>query len=177
MSKVENGAKAAAPRSKYAAKRQARLEQAITNEKTNVQEEETEEVTDNSSKKVVPIDAAKFPEHIRNIGICLRYNADLRRFVAKAIINYLTQKGEINGNSKFVKFGYNKLSVIVNGLAREYYYSNKWFINCLVAGFKSFADYISKQINIFVANELPDYNAAEEDAEANKIKEATDKEN
>ena len=71
----------------------------------------------------------------------------------------------------------NKLSVIVNGLAREYYYSNKWFINCLVAGFKSFADYISKQINIFVANELPDYNASEEDAEANKIKEATDKEN
>ena len=103
MSKVENGAKAAAPRSKYAAKRQARLEQAIAEEKANVQEE-TEEVTDNSSKKVVPIDAAKFPEHIRNIGICLRYNADLRRFVAKAIINYLTQKGEINGNSKFVKF-------------------------------------------------------------------------
>ena len=176
MSKTENGAKAAAPRSKYAAKRQARLEQAIADEKANVQEE-TEEVTNNSSKKVVPIDAAKFPEHIRNIGICLRYNADLRRFVAKAIINYLTQKGEIEGNSKFVKFGYNKLSVIVNGLAREYYYSNKWFINCLVAGFKSFADYISKQINIFVANELPDYNASEEDAEANKIKEATDKEN
>ena len=119
MSKVENGAKAAAPRSKYAAKRQARLEQAIADEKANVQEE-TEEITDNSSKKVVPIDAAKFPEHIRNIGICLRYNADLRRFVAKAIINYLTQKGEIQGNSKFVKFGYNKLSVIVNGLAREY---------------------------------------------------------
>ena len=112
MSKVENGAKAAAPRSKYAAKRQARLEQAIANEKVNVQEE-TEEVIDNSSKKVVPIDAAKFPEHIRNIGICLRYNADLRRFVAKAIINYLTQKGEINGNSKFVKFGYNKDKTII----------------------------------------------------------------
>ena len=39
MSKTENGAKAAAPRSKYAAKRQARLEQAIADEKSNVQEE------------------------------------------------------------------------------------------------------------------------------------------
>ena len=166
MSKVENGAKAAtAPKSKYAAKRQARLEQARQEEKQVLVEEPNEAVEEFK---------ARFPEHIRNIGICLRYNADLRRFVAKTIINYLRQKGEIDGDSIYVKFAYNKLSVIVNGLAREYYYSNKWFINCYIAGFKSLTDYVSKQINTFISVEMPDYNTNDETQEINKIKEDTD---
>ena len=174
MSKVENGAKAAtAPKSKYAAKRQARLEQTRQEEKQVLVEEPNEAVEEFKGKKV-PADAARFPEHIRNIGICLRYNADLRRFVAKTIINYLRQKGEIDGDSIYVKFAYNKLSVIVNGLAREYYYSNKWFINCYIAGFKSLTDYVSKQINTFISVEMPDYNTNDETQEINKIKEDTD---
>ena len=67
-----------------------------------------------------------------------------------------------------------KLSVIVNGLAREYYYSNKWFINCYIAGFKSLTDYVSKQINTFISVEMPDYNTNDETQEINKIKEDTD---
>lgn len=86
------------------------------------------------------------PEHIARVSVLLINNAELRRFTAIAIRNYLLQKGIVDPGNIYIKFGASKFSVINNGLVLQYRYKEQFFLNALVAAFPSFAASANKAI-------------------------------
>lgn len=162
--KVETGA---APVSKYAAKKRANaIAESVNN--SDVQQNENVE-TDSASSPVedkivdnrrsrkingVPASASNYPEHIVNLALIIKNNAEIRRFTALGILNYLMQKGEINGKSRYVNFKYNKFAVSCDSLIREYLYTEPFFINALIAAFSSFSASAQRTINIFCEKEI-----------------------
>lgn len=170
MTKVkETGA---APVSKYAAKKAARIKanaeanveetqenvSTVKEDKGNVFEETVSNVpntTKNKKKKdSIPPVASNFPEHIVQIALLLKNNAEIRRFTALGVLNYLLQKGEIAGEKRYVSFKWNKFAVKCDGLMREYFYSEPFFLNALVAAFSSFSASAQRTINNFCRKEM-----------------------
>ena len=170
MTKVKETA--AAPVSKYAAKKAARIKSnaeanveetqenvsTVKEDKGNVFEETVSNVsntTKNKKKKdSIPPVASNFPEHIVQIALLLKNNAEIRRFTALGVLNYLLQKGEIAGEKRYVSFKWNKFAVKCDGLMREYFYSEPFFLNALVAAFSSFSASAQRTINNFCRKEM-----------------------
>lgn len=162
----------AAPVSKYAAKRNARVEANISKEvkvleNSKVVEDGVAEavVEDkvNSTKlsytrkpkiKGIAPAAHNYPEHIVAVALIIKNNAEIRRFTALGILNYLLQTGEIKGESRYVNFKWNKFAVKCNGLMREYAYTEPFFINALVAAFTSFSASAQRTIDAFCKAEM-----------------------
>lgn len=96
----------------------------------------------------------RFGEFNVKIATLMKYNAEIRRFTALGILNWLTQKGVINGKSKYVTFKWNKFVVRVDGLNKEFFYKEDFFINALVASFASLANYATFVINDFIKYEI-----------------------
>lgn len=167
--KVETGA---APVSKYAAKRNARAKAAIeeaaqtanAEQTTNNEVENTNQEVDKEeaiavlgkkhSDDGIPASALNFPEHIVQIALLIKNNAEIRRFTALGILNYLMQKGEIRGDKRYVSFKWNKFAVKANGLMREYSYNEPFFLNALVAAFSSFSASAQRTIDNFCRKEM-----------------------
>lgn len=105
-------------------------------------------------KKPITPESFNNPEHVTALVLLLKNNAEIRRFTSIGILNYLTQIGEISGVKKYVTFKWNKFSVCCDGLAREYKYSESWFIRALVASYTSFAAASEQVINQFCELEL-----------------------
>lgn len=158
----------AAPVSKYAAKKAARAkaanEETQTIESATAVEETAAETTDAQTQKpvkdkkpkvkgIAPA-AANYPEHIVAIALIIKNNAEIRRFTALGILNYLLQKGEIKGDNRYVSFKWNKFAVKCNGLMREYSYTEPFFINALVASFNSFSASAQRTIDAFCHKEM-----------------------
>lgn len=169
MTKVKE--KGAAPISKYAAKKAARAKaaaeesvQTVTTEQTSVENAETtiaEEISPLTSKlpkdkkkNSLPPVATNFPEHIVQIALLIKNNAEIRRFTALGVLNYLLQKGEIRGDKRYVSFKWNKFAVKANGLMREYSYNEPFFLNALVAAFSSFSASAQRTIDTFCKKEM-----------------------
>lgn len=165
----------AAPVSKYAAKKAARVA------KANVEVDETAQVnttaaevpadktgqnppaispfTTTSGKKKekkskLPPAAGMYPEHIVAVALIIKNNAEIRRFTALGILNYLLQKGEIKGDKRYVSFKWNKFAVKANGLMREFTYNEPFFLNALVAAFASFSASAQRTIDAFCKKEM-----------------------
>lgn len=102
----------------------------------------------------IPASASSFPPHIVNVALLVKNNSEIRRFTAIGILNYLLQKGEIEGEHRYVTFKWNKFAVKCNGLMREYSYTEQFFINALVAAFTSFSASAQRTIDIFCNKEL-----------------------
>lgn len=174
MTKVkETGA---APVSKYAAKKAARIKatneetvQSTTSVEETAQEKEdsaqlnpitTNEVdtsqqkTKKDKKKELPSVTGRYPDHIVQIALLIKNNAEIRRFTALGILNYLLQKGEIKGTARYVSFKWNKFAVKCNGLMREYSYNEPFFLNALVASFASFSASAQRTIDNFCKKEM-----------------------
>lgn len=168
MTKVkETGA---APVSKYAAKKAARVKAALegNNEETTVNSDvaesantKIEESAENNNtvntkkkKNALPPIVNKFPDHIVQIALLIKNNAEIRRFTALGILNYLLQKKEISGDSRYVSFKWNKFAVKCNGLMREYSYTEPFFLNALVAAFASFSASAQRTIDNFCKKEM-----------------------
>lgn len=166
--KVETGA---APVSKYAAKKRANAiansagennTAAVDNNNLgtivtdNSPVENTQQSVRRPRTKIngVPASASNYPEHIVNLSLIIKNNAEIRRFAALGILNYLLQKGEIKGKSRYVNFKYNKFAVSCDGLVREYLYTEPFFINALIAAFSSFSASAQRTINIFCEKEI-----------------------
>lgn len=96
----------------------------------------------------------RVPEHIRNLVYILRNNTEIRRYTALGIINYLMQKGEIAGEKRYVYFVWNKFRVQIDGIRREYLYTEPFFLNCFVAAFSSFSASAQRTINAFCKAEM-----------------------
>lgn len=182
MTKIEKTG--AAPVSKYAAKKAARTKanaEETANAKLNNEVEETTdaqqagEVTNapkpdvldltptptksqqkakKDKKKELPPITGHYPDHIVQIALLIKNNAEIRRFTALGILNYLLQKGEIKGNARYVSFKWNKFAVKCNGLMREYSYNEPFFLNALVASFASFSASAQRTIDHFCKQEM-----------------------
>lgn len=156
----------AAPVSKYAAKQMANAKAMYDeNHKANAETEDAVEVTtkkkfkfdlkkDKDKVKGIAPAAANYPEHIVAIALLIKNNAEIRRFTALGILNYLLQKGEIKGDSRYVSFKWNKFAVKCDGLMREYFYTEPFFINALVASFSSFSASAQRTIDAFCHKEM-----------------------
>ena len=174
----------AAPVSKYAAKKAARAKAiaeeqtqvAVTEETANAIAEETANAEENGQhdtaaasilnpnksqqkdkkdkKKELPPVTGRYPDHVVQIALLIKNNAEIRRFTALGILNYLLQKGEIRGNARYVSFKWNKFAVKCNGLMREYSYNEPFFLNALVASFASFSASAQRTIDHFCKQEM-----------------------
>lgn len=158
MTKIE--ITGAAPVSKYAAKKANRnrfnAAAAVDVEKeanANTAEAPTAEGKPEKKNGIPPV-ANRYPEHVVQIALLIKNNAEIRRFTALGILNYLLQKGEINGNSRYVSFKWNKFAVKANGLMREYSYNEPFFLNALVAAFSSFSASAQRTIDHFCKQEM-----------------------
>lgn len=166
----------AAPVSKYAAKKAARAkanaEEVINAEMGN----EVQQAVENGDavpattipaadvqpqqkgkkdkKKELPPITGRYPDHVVQIALLIKNNAEIRRFTALGILNYLLQKGEIKGNARYVSFKWNKFAVKCNGLMREYSYNEPFFLNALVASFASFSASAQRTIDHFCKQEM-----------------------
>ena len=170
----------AAPVSKYAAKKAARAkanaEEIINADMNNevqqaVKNGEAITVTDTTpspapsptqpqqkdkkdKKKELPLITGRYPDHVVQIALLIKNNAEIRRFTALGILNYLLQKGEIKGTARYVSFKWNKFAVKCNGLMREYSYNEPFFLNALVASFASFSASAQRTIDHFCKQEM-----------------------
>lgn len=146
--------------SKYAAKRFAKVEKettSVSEEQANVSETDktaASSFTKPKKKFGLPPFTEKFPEHVVRIALLIKNNAEIRRFTALGILNYLLQKGEIQGENRYVSFKWNKFAVKSNGLMREYSYNEPFFLNCLVASFTSFSASAQRTIDHFCKTEM-----------------------
>lgn len=104
----------------------------------------------------VPERYAKLPKHILEIVFIIKFNAEIRRFTAKGIINTLFTRDEIKTKRPYVKFLWNKFVINTNGLNHEYNYNETFFINSLIASFQCFAETAQETINKFCSEELND---------------------
>lgn len=182
MTKIEKTG--AAPVSKYAAKKAARAKanaEEAANATLNNEVEETTtaqqagEVANGSKpdvptptptpikpqqkakkdkKKELPPVTGRYPDHVIQIALIIKNNAEIRRFTALGILNYLLQKGEIKGTARYVSFKWNKFAVKCNGLMREYSYNEPFFLNALVASFASFSASAQRTIDHFCKQEM-----------------------
>ena len=105
--------------------------------------------------------------HITELALIVKNNAQIRRYTAIAIINYLCQKGEISkisaeeqakGKGNYVNFLWDKFTVKSNGLSRDYRYTEKFFITALIGSFTSFAANSKEVIINFLKEENADFN-------------------
>lgn len=100
---------------------------------------------DNKEKGIIPF--KNVPEHIARVSVLLINNAELRRFTAIAIRNYLLQKNIVEPGNIYIKFGAAKFTVHNNGLVSQYRYTEKFFLNALAAAFPSFAASANRAID------------------------------
>lgn len=182
MTKIEKTG--AAPVSKYAAKKAARAKanaEEAANATLNNEVEETastqqagevantpehaapaptptpskpQQKAKKDKKKELPPVTGRYPDHVVQIALIIKNNAEIRRFTALGILNYLLQKGEIKGNARYVSFKWNKFAVKCNGLMREYSYNEPFFLNALVASFASFSASAQRTIDHFCKQEM-----------------------
>lgn len=102
----------------------------------------------------LPAVVDNFPKHVVGIALLIKNNAEIRRFTALGILNYLLQKGEITGDHRYVSFKWNKFAVKANNLMREYSYNEPFFLNALVAAFSSFSASAQRIIDEFCRQEM-----------------------
>jgi len=106
-----------------------------------------------SKKEELPA-SGLYPEHMVEIALIIKNNAEIRRFTALGILNYLLQKGEIKGDKRYVSFKWNKFTVKFDSMVRDYSYAEAFFLNCLVASFGSFGASAQRTIDNFTFKEL-----------------------
>lgn len=104
--------------------------------------------------KDLPDSAKNYPEHQVQIALLIKNNAEIRRFTAIGILNYLYQKGQLRTTKGYVDFKWNKFTIKADKLLKEYSYSDVFFLNCLAAAFGSFAASAVNTIDNFTSIEL-----------------------
>lgn len=135
----------------------------VATEQENIVATEQENTPTNSKGRTIK----NIPNHVTELALIVKNNAQIRRYTAIAIINYLCQKGEISkisaeeqakGKGNYVNFLWDKFTVKSNGLSRDYRYTEKFFITALIGSFTSFAANSKEVIINFLKEENADFN-------------------
>lgn len=100
----------------------------------------------------------EIPEHLRNLVLLMKNNAEIRRFTALGVIDALKESGELKGEKHYVDFKFNHFVVSDDGLRRDYRYSEIFFLNSLVESFSRFAASAQNVINEFIKIESVEIN-------------------
>jgi hypothetical protein len=138
-------------------------ENTVATEQENTVATEQENTPTNSKGRTIK----NIPNHITELALIVKNNAQIRRYTAIAIINYLCQKREISkisaeeqakGKGNYVNFLWDKFTVKSNGLSRDYRYTEKFFITALIGSFTSFAANSKEVIINFLKEENADFN-------------------
>lgn len=103
-----------------------------------------------AKKNVIPVIKGVSETATKMISL-VKFNADIKRRTYLGIIKYLKDAGIAKDtDSIFIEFGWNnKFKIVINGLGREYFYSETFFLNALVDSFKWFAEDAGKIINAY----------------------------
>lgn len=103
-----------------------------------------------AKKNVIPVIKGVSETATKMISL-VKFNADIKRRTYLGIIKYLKNAGITKDtDSIFIEFGWNnKFKIVINGLGREYFYSETFFLNALVDSFKWFAEDAGKIINAY----------------------------
>ncbi len=145
---------------------QEKVEDRDTAEQEKVEDRDTaeqENTPTNSKGRTIK----NIPNHITELALIVKNNAQIRRYTAIAIINYLCQKEEISkisaeeqakGKGNYVNFLWDKFTVKSNGLSRDYRYTEKFFITALIGSFTSFAANSKEVIINFLKEENTNFN-------------------
>ena len=133
-------------------------QEVVTVEETETEQEVEEQVEENATNNRIPrTNLPKFTERIPDetlaVALLVKNNAEVKRFTALNILNWLMQKGEISGNHRYVVFKFDKFAVRCNGLTREYTYREPFFINALIAAFTCLAHSAEQVIGRFLQSE------------------------
>lgn len=102
----------------------------------------------------LPISSVDYPQHIVHMVLILNNNAEIRRFTVLGIIYHLTHKGDIDTPCKYVRFKWNKFVVKANGVQHAYAYTEPWFIDAIIAAFKSFEYSAKLSVKMFLRKEV-----------------------
>lgn len=100
----------------------------------------------------------EIPEHLRNLVLLMKNNAEIRRFTALGVIDALKESGELKGEKHYVDFKFNHFVVSDDGLRRDYRYTEIFFLNALVNSFSRFAASAQVVISNFVEVEKIELN-------------------
>lgn len=103
-----------------------------------------------AKKNVIPVIKGVSETATKMISL-VKFNADIKRRTYLGIIKYFKDAGIAKDtDSIFIEFGWNnKFKIVINGLGREYFYSENFFLNALVDSFKWFAEDAGKIINAY----------------------------
>lgn len=101
-----------------------------------------------AKKNVIPVIKGISEKATKMISL-VKFNADIKRRTYLGIIKYLKDSGIAKDtDSIFIEFGWNnKFKIVINGLGREYFYSENFFLTALVNSFELFAKDAGKIIN------------------------------
>lgn len=100
----------------------------------------------------------EIPEHLKNLVLLMKNNAEIRRFTALGVIDALKEAGELKGEKHYVDFKFNHFVVSDDGLRRDYRYTEIFFLNALVNSFSRFAASAQVVISNFVEVEKIELN-------------------
>ena len=90
----------------------------------------------------IPYLISRYGESTIKLALMIKNNAEFRRMISIAIKHNLKANGEITDNDKvYVTYFWNKFSVKVNGLSREYFYTTPLFLNNFCAAIVMISNY------------------------------------
>ena len=174
MKKKETATKATTTKKAY-----AKTETPVEKQQQTVEQVETEEVEEQVETKGgiprhnLPAFTNRIPDHTLAVALLVKNNAEIKRFTALNILNYLLQKGIIKGEHRYVVFKFDKFAVKCNGLTREFAYTEPFFINALVSAFTCLAHSAQKVIDTFVNAEITNVEQINSDEQSAMIAETS----
>lgn len=115
-----------------------------------VRENRVRKVLDNG----LPFATKFYPEHFVKVALVIKHNAEFRRMISLAIRNYLVETGSISKEDKvYINYLWNKFAVKVNGLSREYLYTEKMFVDNFAAAIVLSSNYFQHVLGNFASEE------------------------
>ena len=118
----------------------------------------------------MPAETLRYPDHIVRPCLLARNNAEFKRLLSLLLIRAHKNQGDIDENAKcYVKFGFSKYSIRIDGLSREYSAKTKLYAVAYTAAIIAFDQYAQSTLANFINNEFnenPITEEAIEDAKA-----------
>lgn len=103
----------------------------------------------------MPAETLRYPKHINRATLLARNNAEFKRLLSLILIRSHKNSGEIKEDAKcYVKFAFNKYSIRVDGLSREYSMRSAQFVTCYAAAILALNEYAQDTLVCYVNNEF-----------------------
>lgn len=108
----------------------------------------------NSKGKFIPSkERMKYPKYITDVVKCLKDNYDLMKYTEYGILFQLYPNSVhelLKRNFRPVKFLWNKYEVRIDGLAKQYPYTENLFLNAFLASFMAHSHAMEKKISTMI---------------------------